>query len=177
MKGKKIAFLVEDGFEEEELTRPRKALADMGALTTIISPSAKQVKAWDHGKWSKEYDVDVHLPDAKPEDYDALVLPGGVINPDKLRRSEQAVEFIRYYLENKRPLAAICHGAQTIIETGMLKGRYMTSYPSVRTDLVNAGARWEDKEVIVDENLVTSRRPSDIPAFVNRIAAVVSGGD
>lgn len=172
--GKKIAFLVEDGFEEEELTRPKRALSEMGAETHIISPQKGKVKAWDHTHWSKEYDVDVHLAEADPDNYDALVLPGGVINPDKLRRSKSAVEFVNKFMKDEKIVAAICHGPQTLIETGLLNGRKMTSYPSIKTDLINAGVDWEDKEVVVHKNLISSRMPDDIPAFNDMIASKVA---
>lgn len=175
LTGKKIAFLVENGFEEEELTRPKRALSEMGASTHIISPQKGTVKSWDHTDWGNDYEVDVHLAEARPEDYDALILPGGVINPDKLRRSKSAVEFASKFLKDEKPLAAICHGSQTLIETGLLNGRHMTSYPSIRSDLINAGAEWEDKEVVVHNNLITSRIPDDIPAFNDRIMEVLSG--
>ncbi|MCB0807045.1 MAG: type 1 glutamine amidotransferase [Bacteroidales bacterium] len=174
LKGKKIAFLVENGFEEEELTRPRKALAEMGAVTHIVSPQKGKVKAWDHTNWGGEYEVDVSLEQANPDDYDILVLPGGVINPDKLRRNKSAVEFAGKFFNDDKIVAAICHGPQLLIEGDFVKGRHMTSFPSIRKDLSNAGADWEDKEVITDGNLITSRKPDDIPAFNNRIAEMVS---
>ena len=174
LKNKKIAFLVEDGFEEEELTRPFRAFSDMGATTHIISPKKDKVKAWAHTDWGKEYDVDVHLAEADPDDYDALILPGGVINPDKLRRSKNAVVFASMFIKDEKTIGAICHGPQLLIETGLLKGRHLTSFPSIKRDLENAGAKWDDKEVIVDNNLITSRTPDDIPAFNSRIAQVLS---
>jgi len=174
LKGKKIAFLVENGFEEEELARPKKALADMGATTHIISPQKGQVKAWDHTDWGNDYDVDVQLENANASNYDALVLPGGVINPDKLRRNKSAIEFTSNFMQSNKIVASICHGPQTLIETGLVKGRHVTSFPSIRTDLENAGAVWEDQEVIVDDKLITSRKPDDIPAFNNRIAEMMS---
>lgn len=169
MKGKlqdvKVAMLLCDGFEESEMTKPRAALLDLGATVDLISPNPTKVRAFQHHKWSKQYKVDVKLKDAKPTQYDALILPGGVINPDSLRTYDSAVKFAKYFLKNKKPLAAICHGPITLIETGLLKKRKMTSYPSIKTDLKNAGAKWHDKKVIVDDNLITSRKPSDIPAF------------
>ena len=175
LKGKKIAFLVETGFEEEELTRPGKALSERGAETHIVSPRKDKVKAWDHTNWGDEYEVDVPLDKANPDNYDALVLPGGVINPDKLRRNKTAIEFTSKFFAGEKIVAAICHGAQTLIEGDLVKGRHLTSYPSIRTDLRNAGADWEDSEVIVDKNLITSRKPDDIPAFNNKIAEMMSG--
>ena len=165
VKDKKVAVLTADGFEEIELTSPVKALRDAGVNVQVIAPGKDKVKAWDHDHWSIEIDVDQKLEDANPEDYDMLLLPGGVLNPDTLRTNKSAVAFAQHFLEQGKPLAAICHGPQTLIETGMLDGRKMTSYPAIRTDLVNAGVIWEDKEVVVDNGLVTSRSPEDLEAF------------
>ena len=163
--GKKVAILTENGFEEVELTSPKKALEEAGAIVEIISPQKEKVKAWDTDHWSIELPVDVTLDKANPENYDMLLLPGGVLNPDKLRTNEKAVQFAEHFLEQGKPLAAICHGPQLLIETGMISNRALTSYPSLQTDLKNAGALWEDKEVVVDNGLVTSRSPKDLPAF------------
>lgn len=176
VKGKKVAILTENGFEEVELTSPMNALEQAGATVQIISPQKDKVKAWNHDHWSIELQVDKNLSDANPEDYDMLVLPGGVLNPDKLRLNKEAVSFAQHFLEQGKPLAAICHGPQTLIETGMLDGRTMTSYPSVRTDLVNAGVNWQDKEVIVDNGLVTSRSPEDLDAFNKKMIEELSEG-
>jgi len=165
LKGKRVAILVEDGFEQVEMTEPREALDEAGAETTLISPRADKVKGWQHVKWGDEFDVDLPLADADPEDFDALLLPGGVMNPDKLRMNADAVRFVRAFDDAGKPIAAICHGPQTLIETGTVKHRTMTSYPSIKTDLLNAGANWVDQEVVADEGLVTSRKPEDIPAF------------
>lgn len=165
MQGKKAAILTEQGFEEVELTSPLNALKDAGVEAHIISPKSGKVKAWAKTDWGNEYDVDKTLDEAQPQDYDLLLLPGGVMNPDKLRMNSKAVAFAKHFLENGKPLAAICHGPQLLIETAMLNGRKMTSYPSLRTDLENAGVQWEDKEVIVDSGLVTSRKPDDLEAF------------
>ncbi len=165
VKDKKVAVLTADGFEEIELTSPVKALRDAGVNVQVIAPRKDKVKAWDHDHWSIEIDVDQKLEDANPEDFDMLLLPGGVLNPDTLRTNKSAVSFAQHFLEQGKPLAAICHGPQTLIETGMLDGRKMTSYPAIRTDLVNAGVLWEDKEVVVDTGLVTSRSPEDLEAF------------
>ena len=175
LKGKKIALLVENGFEEEELTRPRKAFDEAGAETHIISPGNDKVKAWDHTDWGGTYEVDVKLEDAAPDDYDALVLPGGVLNPDKLRRSNQAVDFAKSFFDKNKMVAVICHGAQTLIETGRLEGRKMTSYNAVKTDIKNAGAEWFDEEVVIDGNMISSRNPKDIPAFNKAIIDYLSG--
>jgi protease I len=165
IKNKKVAILTENGFEEVELTSPMNALEQAGATVHIISPQKEKVKAWNHDHWSIELPVDKNLSDANPEDYDMLVLPGGVLNPDKLRLNKEAVTFAQHFLEQAKPLAAICHGPQTLIETGMLDGRTMTSYWSVKTDLTNAGVNWVDKDVVVDNGLVTSRSPQDLEAF------------
>lgn len=161
----KIAILLTDGVEEIELTDPRKALEEAGAEIHIISPKKGQIRAWDHTDWGGDYDVDVPLDEANSGDYDGLMLPGGVLNPDQLRMNEKAIEFIKEFMHAGKPIAAICHGPQLLIETGELKGRKMTSYPSIRTDLKNAGVDWVDEEVVVDQGLTTSRKPEDIPAF------------
>ena len=176
LQGKKVAILTENGFEEVELTSPRKALEEAGATVHVISPQNGKVKAWDHDHWSIEVPVDKTIDDANEDEYDALVLPGGVINPDKLRLNKQAVDFAQQFLESGKPVAAICHGPQTLIETGLLEGRDMTSYPSVQTDLKNAGANWHDREVIVDNGLVTSRSPKDLEAFNRKMMEEIAEG-
>ncbi len=165
LQGKKIAILVTDGFEQVELTEPRDALHHAGAQTQIISPLSGKVKAWNHKDWGETFTVDLPLEQANPDDYDGLLLPGGVMNPDKLRMNQQAVQFIRAFFDAQKPVAAICHGPWTLIEAGVVQGRTITSYPSLQTDLRNAGANWVDQEVVVDKGLVTSRNPNDIPAF------------
>lgn len=172
--GKKIAILTENGFEEEELTVPKKALEEAGMMVYIVSPQKKRVKAWKHDHWSIELPVDVSLEEARHENYDALLLPGGVLNPDQLRTQSQAISFAKDFLDNNKTVAAICHGPQLLIETGKLTNVKMTSYPSIRTDLENAGAVWEDKEVVYDQNLITSRSPKDLPAFNTKIIEVLS---
>lgn len=176
IKGKKVAILTENGFEEVELTSPMNALEQAGATVHVISPQKDKVKAWNHDHWSIELGVDKNLSDANPEDYDMLVLPGGVLNPDTLRLNKEAVSFAQHFLEQAKPLAAICHGPQTLIETGMLDGRTMTSYWSVKTDLTNAGVNWVDKEVVVDNGLVTSRSPEDLQAFNKKMIEELSEG-
>ena len=176
LKGKKVAILTENGFEEIELTSPKKALEEAGATVHIVSPQKDKVKAWAHDHWSIELPVDVHINDAKFDDYDGLVLPGGVMNPDKLRSCKEAVDFARQFLEAGKPLAAICHGPQLLIETGVLEGRDMTSYPSIKTDLVNAGVNWHDKEVVVDNGLVSSRSPEDLEAFNDKMIEEIGEG-
>lgn len=163
--GKRVAMLTEQGFEQEELTSPKEALEKAGATVDVISPKAGKVKAWNHTDWGIEVDVDKTLSEANVADYDLLVLPGGVLNPDKLRANKDAVAFSKAFLESGKPVAAICHGPQTLIETGLLSGKKMTSYASVQTDLTNAGANWTDEEVVQDGNLITSRKPDDLPAF------------
>lgn len=165
LKDLKIAILTEHGFEQSELTGPREALQKAGVSCHIVSPQKDEVKAWDKDKWGIRVRVDKVLDQTNPEDYDGLLLPGGVLNPDQLRANKKAVDFVRHFLETGKPIAAICHGPQTLIETGLIKDRTMTSYPSIKTDLINAGANWVDEEVVVDNGLVTSRSPKDLPAF------------
>jgi protease I len=176
LDGKTIAFLVENGFEQEELTEPKKALEDAGAQTHIVSPHEGKVKGWNHGEWGETIPVDIALKQANASTYDALVLPGGVINPDKLRANEQALDFVRSFFRAGKPVAAICHGPWTLIDAGVVKGRTMTSYHSIRTDLKNAGANWVDQEVVVDEGLVTSRNPGDLPAFNRKLIEELAEG-
>jgi len=164
LKDKKVAILTDNGFEEVELLSPKQALEESGATVDIVSMQDK-VKAWNHDHWTVELAVDVNLKNAKPEDYDALMIPGGVINPDTMRRQKEYVAFAAAFMKNGKPVAAICHGPQLLIEIGFLKGRTVTSFPSIRTDLQNAGAEWKDEEVVTDEGLVTSRSPKDLPAF------------
>ena len=165
LNGKKIAILVENGFEQVEMTEPRKALEEAGAGTDLVSPVQGKVKGWQHTKWGDEFDVDVPLDQANVDDYDALVLPGGVLNPDKLRMNPQAVRFVRRFFDEGKPVAAICHGPWTLVEADVVRGRKVTSWPSLKTDLKNAGANWVDEQVVVDNGLVSSRKPDDIPAF------------
>ncbi len=176
LKGKTVAILTENGFEEVELTSPKKALEEAGATVHIISPQKEKVKGWDHDHWSIELPVDKNIADAQSGDYDALILPGGVLNPDQLRKNNAAVEFAKDFIETGKPVAAICHGPQLLIETGLLEGRDLTSYPSVQTDLRNAGANWHDREVIVDNGLVTSRSPKDLEAFNKKMIEEIAEG-
>ena len=176
IEGKKVAILTENGFEESELTSPKKALEQAGATVHIISPRKEKVKGWKDGNWSIELKVDKPLENADPDDYDALVIPGGVINPDLMRRDINCVNFAKSFLQAGKPVAAICHGPQLLIETGMLKGRNMTSFHSISTDLKNAGVIWEDKEVVVDNGLVTSRSPNDLEAFNKKLVEEVGEG-
>jgi deglycase len=165
LKGLTVAILATDGFEQVELIEPRKALDQAGAETRVVSPKADRVRGWKFTDWGDEVRVDTPLDQAKPEDFDALLLPGGVMNPDSLRMAPKAVAFAKAFFDAGKPVAAICHGPWTVIEAGAARGRQMTSWPSLKTDLKNAGANWVDKEVVVDQKLVTSRKPDDIPAF------------
>ena len=164
LKDKKVAILTENGFEESELTSPKKALEDAGADVDIVSLQDK-VKGWNHDHWSKKLFTTVNLKNAKPGEYDALMIPGGVINPDAMRRQKEYVDFATEFMLGGKPVAAICHGPQLLIETGLLHGKEMTSFDSIKTDLINAGAIWKDEEVVTDNGLVTSRSPKDLPAF------------
>jgi protease I len=176
LNNKKIAILTEEGFEQVELTSPKEALENAGATVHIISPKSGKIKAWNETDWGIEVDVDKELSTVSPDDYDALVLPGGVLNPDKLRQNKDAIAFVSAFLDEGKPVAAICHGPQVLIETGMLSGRTLTSYPSLQTDLKNAGAHWVDEEVVVDKGLVTSRTPADLDAFNRKTIEEISEG-
>jgi protease I len=176
LEGKKVAILVADGFEQSEMTGPWEALEEAGADVDIISPARGEVKGWLHDKWGKSFPVDVPLSEAKPERYDAVVLPGGVMNPDKLRRDETALKFVRSFFDAGKPVGAICHGPWTLIDAGIVKGRRMTSYHTIQSDLKNAGAQWIDKEVVTDNGLVTSRKPDDIPAFCDKLIEEIAEG-
>jgi protease I len=169
LSGKRIAFLATDGVEQVELTEPKKNLEDAGATTEIISPKSGEIKAWKFKDWGDKLKVDKSLDQADPEDYDALVLPGGVINPDHLRMEPKAVQFVKDFARTGRTIAAICHGPWTLIEAGLVRGKKMTSWPSLKTDLKNAGANWVDEPVVKDGNLVTSRKPDDIDTFSRAI--------
>jgi protease I len=161
----KVAILVADGFEQQEMTEPRKALENARATTKIISPVKDEVQGWNHFDKADKFTVDVPLEQARSEDFNALLLPGGVANPDQLRMIPKAVEFVREFFKTGKPVAVICHGAWTLVEAGVVKDRKMTSWPSIKTDLINAGAKWVDEPVVVDQGLVSSRKPEDIPAF------------
>ena len=176
LNNRRKAILTEEGFEQVELTSPKQALEEAGARVDVISPKTGKIKAWDKTDWGIEIDVDRNLNDVSPDDYDALVLPGGVLNPDKLRQNKEAVAFVSAFLDEGKPVAAICHGPQMLIETGMIGGRTLTSYPSLETDLKNAGAHWIDQEVVVDNGLVTSRRPADLDAFNRKAIEEIGEG-
>jgi protease I len=173
LRGTQVAILVADGFEQVELTEPRKALHEVGAETVLISPADGAVRAWNHTEWGQEFSVELPLDHAKPEDYDALLLPGGVMSPDRLRMDPRAVAFVRHFVEAGKPVAVICHGPWTLIEAQAVRGRTLTSWPSLRTDRENAGARWVDRKVVVDKGLVSSRKPEDIPAFNARMIEAI----
>lgn len=176
LNGKKVAILVTDGFEQVELEKPRQALDQAGAKTSIVSPKDGKVKGWKFTEWGDELNVDVPLKQARPEDFDALLLPGGVINPDKLRMDEKAVQFVKSFFDAGKPVAAICHGPWTIVEAGVARGRKIASWPSLKTDIRNAGAEWVDSEAVVDGNLVSARKPDDIPAFNREMIELFSSG-
>src|SRR6476661_4180004 len=176
LKGKTVAILTENGFEELELTSPKKALEEAGATVHIVSPQKEKVKAWNHDHWSIELPVDVNIMEADPDNYDALMIPGGVINPDKMRLNKDCIEFAHQFMLEGKPIGAICHGPQLLIETKMLQGREMTSYWSLKTDLENAGAHWHDEEVVVDNGLVTSRSPKDLEAFNKKLIEEIEEG-
>jgi deglycase len=176
LNGKKVAILTDNGFEEEELTSPKRALEEAGAEVQIVSLQKDKVKGWNHDHWSIELPVDVNLEDANKDDYDALMIPGGVINPDQMRRHHEYVDFARHFLESGKPVAAICHAPQLLIETGLLRERDVTSFRSIKTDLVNAGAYWHDEEVVTDNGIVTSRSPEDLPAFNKKMIEEIAEG-
>jgi len=176
LQGKKVAILLTDGFEQVEMTEPRKALQEAGAETKLISPKDGEVKGWDMKDWGETFPVDVALDSANPEDYDALLLPGGVMNPDNLRQDQKAVQFVRHFFEAHKPVAAICHAPALLVEADVVKGRTLTSFPSLKTDLQNAGANWVDQEVVTDQGLVTSRKPDDIPAFNKKMIEEIKEG-
>jgi protease I len=165
LRGRKVAILVENGFEQVEMTEPRRALREAGAETQLISPQREQVKGWNHREWGESFPVDVRLEAARPDDYHALLLPGGVMNPDRLRMNADAVAFVKAFVAAGKPVAVICHGPWTLLEAGVVRGRRLTSWPSLKTDLRNAGAEWVDEPVVVDQGIVSSRKPDDLPAF------------
>ncbi len=176
LKSKKVAILATDGFEQSELTSPREALDNAGATTHIVAPEAGKIKGWKHDKWGDEVAVDITVDQANPSDYDALVLPGGVMNPDQLRTQEPVQKFVRQFFEQHKPVAAICHGPWTLIDAGVVNGRKMTSFHTIRRDLENAGANWVDEQVVVDNGLVTSRNPNDLDAFNAKLIEEIAEG-
>ena len=173
---KTVAILATNGFEESELTEPKKALEEAGANVHIVSLESGEIKGWKDGNWSNSYKVDKTLDEVSQSNYNALMLPGGVINPDALRRNEKAVNFVKSFFENKKPVAAICHAPWLLAEADVLEGRKVTSFSSIKKDIENAGANWVDQEVVVDEGLVTSRSPKDLPAFNSKLVEEVYEG-
>jgi protease I len=176
LRGKRIAILATNGFEQAELLEPRKALERHGAKTQIVSPEKNKIRGWNKKEWGEEVAVDLPLDSADSDDFDALLLPGGVMNPDKLRSVPRAVEFVRQFFEAGKPVAAICHGPWLLVEAGAVRGRTLTSWPSLQTDIRNAGGNWVDKEVVVDGGLVTSRKPDDIRAFCEKMIEEITEG-
>jgi len=176
LDGKKVAILVADGFEQVEMTKPRQALDAAGAETKIVSLKSGQIQGMNHMEKGDKFDVDLTLDDARPEEFDALMIPGGLYNPDALRLNEDALDFARQFFQAGKPVAAICHGPQVLISADLVRGRKMTSWPAIKVDMRNAGARWVDEEVVVDNGLVSSRKPDDIPAFNNKMLEEFSEG-
>ncbi len=176
LEGKRIAALFTDGVEQVEFTKPAEALRKAGATVVVVAPHGDKIKAWNHTDWGDQIDVDETLDSADPNTFDALLLPGGVMNPDKLRQIPEAVDFVSSMIANGKPIAAICHGPWMLVETGVTRGRTLTSWPSLQTDIRNAGGQWVDEEVVYDDGIVTSRNPDDIPAFNQRMLDVFAQG-
>ncbi len=165
LSGLRVAILAENGFEQAELTEPRMALEGVHARTYVVSPQSGSIRGWNHTEWGEQVPVNIQLDQTSPGDFDALLLPGGVMNPDKLRMNPKAVQFVKGFVDAGKPIAAICHAPWTLVEAGVVRGRTLTSWPSLRTDIQNAGGEWVDQEAVRDGRLVTSRKPADIPAF------------
>ena len=176
LKDKRIAILATDGFEQVELIEPRKALEEAGAKTEVVSPKNGQIKGWNHTEWGEQVGVDTVLKSASASNYDALLLPGGVMNPDHLRLEPSAVQFVKAFFEANKPVAAICHAPWLLVEADVVRGRKLTSWPSLQTDIRNAGGEWSDQEVVTDQGLVTSRKPADIPAFNKKMVEAFAEG-
>lgn len=176
LKNRKIAILATHGYEQSELEKPLDALKAEGAQVDVIAPGSGEIKGWDGDDWGRAVRVDIALENARPQDYDALVLPGGQINPDILRTNDKALSFIRSVFEAKKPIGAICHAPWLLVETGIADGRKLTSFHSIKTDVQNAGGIWEDSEVVVDQGLVTSRNPDDLPAFCDKLVEEICEG-
>jgi protease I len=173
LKKSNVAILATNGFEESELFEPKETLEKAGANVEVVSPESGKIKAWNHGNWSKEVAVSKTVKEASAEDYDMLILPGGVINPDKLRRDEKVVAFVREFFEKDKNVAVICHGSQTMIEAEVVKDRKMTSFSAIKKDLINAGANWVDEAVVIDKNLISSRNPGDLQEFNSQIIHIL----
>ncbi len=176
LQGKRVAALFTDGVEQVEFTEPAKALREAGATVVVVSPKSGEIKGWNHTDWGDTFKPDQSLDSANPSEFDALLLPGGAMNPDKLRMEPKAVQFVSSFVEEGKPIAAICHGPWMLVETGVAQGRTLTSWPSLQTDIRNAGGTWVDKEVVYDDGIVTSRNPNDIPAFNQRMLDVFAQG-
>lgn len=176
LAGKRVAILATDGVEQSELIEPRKALDDAGVTTLVVSPKRGMIKGWHHDNWGEEIAVDLLLSDVRAGDFDALMLPGGVMNPDRLRQDRSAVQFVKQFAMSGKPIAAICHGPWLLVEADVVRGRTVTSWPSLQTDIRNAGGDWVDREVATDEGLVTSRKPDDIPAFSKKMIEEIAEG-
>lgn len=176
IKGKRVAILATDGFEESELLEPKKALEEAGAITTVVSIKAGEIKGWSEQNWGQAIAVDKTVDEVSADDFDALMLPGGVMNPDKLRMDERAVSFCRRFFDQGKPIGAICHGPWLLVEADVVRDREMTSWPSLQTDIENAGGQWQDSECIVDQGIVTSRKPADIPAFSSKLVEEIKEG-
>lgn len=176
LENKKVAILVTNGFEESEFSEPKKAVELAGATTHVVSLKSDKIKSWKDGNWGSEFEVDKTIDEVSASDYDALILPGGVINPDLLRVNSKAVSFVKSFFDEHKPVAAICHGPWMLAEADVLNGRKITSYSSIKTDMINAGAHWVDEEVVVDHGLVTSRNPNDLPAFCKKVVEEIAEG-
>jgi protease I len=176
LDGKRVAILATDGFEQSELLKPREALEEAGARCDVVSLKEGEIKGWLHGDWADTVAVDLTVDKASAADYDALLLPGGVINPDKLRMCEEAMAFVREFADAGKPIGAICHGPWSLVEIDAVDGRNVTSWPAIRTDIENAGGIWVDEEVVVDRGMVTSRKPDDIPAFNEKLIEEIGEG-
>lgn len=176
LEGKRVAIVVADGFEQVEMTEPKRALEEEGATAAIVSPNEDEVRGWNHTEWGDSFEVDIPIADAAPDDFDALVLPGGVMSPDKLRMTENVLRFVEHFVRAGKPIAAICHGPWTLLEVGALRGKKVTSYPSLRTDLQNAGATWVDEPVVTDMGIVTSRGPQDLSEFCSKMVEEIREG-
>lgn len=176
LEGKTVAILATDGFEQSELLKPKQALEEAGAVTKIVSPTEKKIKGWNMKQWGDEVPVNIDLKSAKADQFDALLLPGGVMNPDKLRMDPDAVRFVKSFFDQGKPVAAICHGPWMLVETGEVQGRTITSWPSLRTDVQNAGGTWVDEETVVSDGVLTSRKPDDLPAFNREMIELFSKG-